>query len=349
MKVWIDLANSPHPLLFAPVVRRLAELGAEVEVTVRDHAQTAELALARWPQARVVGGPSPGGRLAKTRTMASRVAELVRWARAVRPDVALSHNSYGQLLAARALGIPGVTAMDFEHQPANHLAFRSARRILLPEAVPTVAVSRQGARPGKVVRYPGLKEELYLGDFEPDPGVLNRLGIERRNGLAVVVARTSPAGAAYHRGENPLLVETLRFLARQAEVESVVLARHPAQQRGVESLGLPNCRVPRRAVDARSLLLQADLFIGAGGTMTREAALLGVPTYSLFAGAIPAVDRWLEDQGALRRLTTPADLGRVRPRSTVLTDLGGLRERGHTIEEVFAETTLTAAGAGQAS
>jgi hypothetical protein len=342
MRVWIDLANSPHPLLFAPLAARLGEAGAEVAVTVRDHAQTAELARERWPDAVVVGGPSPAGRVAKARALAARARGLARWARAERPDVALSHNSYAQIVGARLVGVPAVTAMDFEHQPANHLAFRLARRVLLPEAVPRAAVARQGASAAKVVRYPGLKEELTLASFSPDPAVLEGLGIERPNGTAVVVARTPPTGASYHRFGNPLFWESLRVLGRQDHVRCVVLPRRAAEAEEIERIGLANCTVPRRAVDARSLLCAADLFVGAGGTMTREAALLGLPTLSAFAGARPAVDSWLEGRGALTVLRTPAQVAEVRPRERAEPDLAALRDHARRIEELFVSTTLAA-------
>ncbi|MDQ3103428.1 MAG: DUF354 domain-containing protein, partial [Actinomycetota bacterium] len=230
LRVWIDLANSPHPLLFAPIAERLENLGAEVDVTYRDHAQTAELTRERWPHATEIGAPSPAGRLAKVRSLGGRVAELRAWAREHRPDVALSHNSYAQVLAARSLGIPAVTAMDYEHQPANHVAFRGAQVILLPEAVPLDAVRRQGASAAKVIQYRGLKEEVYLADFEPEPGILERLGIARPPGGAVVVARSAPAGAAYHPDENPILDDCLRVLDGRGDVVTVVLARHPWQR-----------------------------------------------------------------------------------------------------------------------
>lgn len=343
MRVWIDLANSPHPLLFEPIVERLADGGAEPLITVRDHAQTAELARERWPRAEVIGAPSPPGRLAKARGIAGRVGALARWARRARPEVALSHNSYAQLAAARAQGIPAVTAMDFEHQPANHLAFRAARRVLVPEVVPDAALRRQGAGARKLIRYPGLKEELYLGRFEPDPEILARLGIERGSGEVLAVARSAPAGATYHRDENPLFGEALRTLAAQERVRTVVLARHPDQRRAVRALGLPRCVVPERALDGRSLLREADLFVGAGGTMTREAALLGVPTLSLFAGQRPAVDRWLEDRGVLGRLERAEQLAAVAPRTAEPVPLERLRSAGRRIEGAFVEAVEAAA------
>ena len=341
MKVWIDFANSPHPLLFAPICRRLEAEGATVVVTVRDHAQTLELSRERWPDAHPIGAGSPSGRIAKAGAIGSRIREMIRWARVERPDVALSYNSYAQILAARALGIPAVTGMDYEHQPANHVAFRGARRILLPEAVPADVVRKQGATERKVIRHPGLKEELYLADLEPDPDVLERIGVPERPPV-LVVARTAPAGAAYHRGENPLFAEALRALGSRDDVKTVVLARLPEQREAVTALRLPNVVLPDAAIDSRSLLAVADLFIGAGGTMTREAALLGVPTLTMFAGRPPAVDLWLEERGMLGRLDSVdriADLGPAAPRDG---SLDRLRENGRVIEDAFVAATMDA-------
>ena len=343
MNVWIDLSNSPHPLIFAPVARRLEELGHGVVVTARDHAQTAALALERWPDVEVIGADSPPHRVGKARASAARVRLLRRWARARRPDVALSHNSYDQIVAATSLRIPVVTAMDFEHQPANHLAFRLANTILLPEVLSVSLVRRQGASAGKVRHYPGLKEELYLGDFEPEPEILARCGVGRPNGTLVVVARTPPSRAAYHRFGNPLFVEALRAVDAHPSARTVVLARYPEQHAELAALGLRNCIVPREALDARSLMYAADLVIGAGGTMTREAALLGVPTVSVYAGAPPAVDRWLEGQGLLRRVSDAGELGPLRRRTAEPVPLEQLRRRAEALVDVFVETVVDAA------
>jgi predicted glycosyltransferase len=346
VRVWIDLANSPHPLLFAPVARALRERGHDIVLTARDNAQTVELALERWPEVEVIGGASPGGRAAKARQLARRVRDLRAWAAGRRPDVALSHNSYAQIVAARGLGLRIVTAMDFEHQPANHLAFRLADRVLLPEALRgSREVARHGARGPKVRWYPGLKEELYLGDFEPDAGVLGRLGLDRTPGTAIVVARTPPSRALYHQLENPLFLEAIGAAVGQDHVRCVVLARHPEQRRALAALGEARLVVPDRAVDSRSLLHAADLVLGAGGTMTREAALLGVPTFSLFAGRPPAVDAWLRDQGRLRTLHAAADLLPIGRREGPPDGLSALRERGAALVELFVDAAVGTGGA----
>ena len=334
MRIWVDLSNSPHPLLFAPIARRLGDSGHTILVTARDNAQTVELARERWPALDVIGGPSPKGRVAKVAAMVRRVDELCRWARAMQPDIALSHNSYGQIVAARAVGIPAVTAMDYEHQPANHLAFRLARTVLLPAALAGSEVRRQGATARKTRFYSGLKEEIYLTDFEPDPELPSRLGIDLDAGQTLVVARPEPARAIYHSFENPLFHDCLKAILRDPSTRVVVLPRHPEQRRALEELRLERCFVPDRAVETRSLLSRADLMIGAGGTMTREAALMGVPTLSLFAGRRPAVDEWLESRGMMRMLRSVDELPAVEPQAHA-DRLQRLRERGGRIVQEF--------------
>jgi predicted glycosyltransferase len=275
--------------------------------------------------------------------MWARVRELRDWAAEQRPVVALSHNSYAQIVAARLLRLPAVTAMDYEHQPANHLGFRLAGTVLLPEAMRSVDVARQGATARKTRFYPGLKEEIYLGDFEPDPDVLDELGVRRVAGMPVVVARTPPDRAFYHQFGNPLFLDALRTVCGHGGARCVVLVRYPEQREAIAGLKLANCTVPTTAVDSRSLMCAADLVIGAGGTMTREAALLGVRTVSVYAGRSPAVDRQLERQGRLQRLRAAADLLPIQPSVGNGIDVEALRARGAALVEIFVEAVLKAA------
>lgn len=341
MKVWIDFSNSPHPLLFAPVARRLEAEGHEVLVTARDNAQTIALAQERWPTVEVIGGQSPRARVAKAATLGERIRDLRHWAASVRPHVALSHNSYAQIVAARSLRIPAVTAMDFEHQPANHLAFRLATTVLVPEVLPVDVIRRQGAGPAKVVRYAGLKEELYIGDFKPDRAVLAKVGVDPRPRI-VAVARTPPTRAVYHSSENPLFEPALSTVCSQDGVVCVVLTRHAEQIGAIKRLGLRNCIVPNTAIDSRSLVYAADVMIAAGGTMTREAAIMGIPTWTMFAGKTPAVDVWLERGGALGRLVDPAQLAGLTPRRAEPRTPEELSARGRALEEVFVRETVAA-------
>jgi predicted glycosyltransferase len=229
--------------------------------------------------------------------------------------------------------------MDYEGQPANHLAFRLADLVLMPAALRNSGVGKQGATRRRTRFYAGFKEEMYLGDFEPDPAVLASLGIER-GGRPIVVLRTPPSRATYHQFGNAMFARVLERLGSEANAQIVVLVRHAEQRDAIARLAHANLAVPEHAVDSRSLLYFADLVIGAGGTMTREAALLGVPTYSAFAGAQPAVDRQLECQGRLRRLEDPDALIPVRERTAEPRSIHELRAKAAGLIDTVVETAV---------
>jgi uncharacterized protein len=271
-------------------------------VTARDHAQTLELARRLWPDLIVVGKASPAGRAAKALEIGRRAYALGRLARRESPDVAFSHGSYAQIVAARTARVPAVTMMDFEHQPANHLSFRLAQRVIVPGLFPECALRRFGASGKKVLRYPGFKEDLYLAGFEPDSRVLDELGLDPERVIAVF--RSPPEGALYHRMVNQRFEEVLNLALERDDVQIVLLPRTPAQALRYR-MRSSRVRVPGHAVDGRSLLALADLAIGAGGTMNRESAVLGTPTYTVFAGELAAVDAELIRRGQLGDLRSP--------------------------------------------
>ncbi len=329
MRVWVDLTNSPHVLVFRPLIRLLRERGAEVEVTARQYAQTLQLLELHGIEAAAIGEHGGRSTLGKARVEVARLAALRRWARGGRFDLALAHGSHDLTLTARALGIPSATTFDYEFAWLQHqLGCRAARRVVVPDAIPPERLARFGARPPKLRTYPGLKEEYYLADFEPDPGALAALGVDRRHRLVVV--RTPPEVSLYHRHGNPLFVAVLERLGRDEGVRAVVLPRTDEQRRSIESLRLPSLVVPDRAVDAQSLIAAADVVVSAGGTMNREAVALGTPVFTTFGGRIGAVDETLIRDGRLRRLERPEDIDlaglppraeRVRRDPSVLLDL----------------------------
>jgi uncharacterized protein len=335
MRIWIDLTNSPHVLVMRPVIRVLEGRGAQVEVTARDFAQTLGL-LERFGIAHTRIGRHRGGRLsAKGLGLVSRSLALARWARGRRFDVALGHGSNDVTVAAKLLGIPSATTFDYEWAKVQHTVnCRLARRVVVPEAIPPERLAPYGATAHKLRRYEGLKEEYYLADFTPDAAVLDDLGLDAGEPLAVV--RTPPAVSLYHRFEHPLFARLLERLRDQAQV--VVLPRTPEQRTELSAAG--GFVVPERAVDAQSLIAYADVVVSAGGTMNREAVALGTPVWTTFEGRLGAVDERLIAEGRLRRLERAEDVvvvkrsraasdDRVRRDPAVFTDMlvVGLRGR----------------------
>ena len=305
MRVWIDITNSPHVLVFRPLIRILRERGAEVDVTAREYAQTLELLALHGIETTVVGRHGGASALGKARVEVDRLRALHRFARGRAYDVALAHGSHDLTLTARRLGIPSATTFDYEYAWLQHqLGCRAATRVVVPDAIPPERLERYGVGPHKLRRYPGLKEDYYLADLEPNPAVLDELGVDRSRVVAVL--RPPPDVSLYHRHANPLFPETLHTLGSRDDVQVVVLPRIAAQRDHVRALGLPSAIVPEHAVDAQSLIAFADLVVSAGGTMNREAVSLGVPVYTVFGGKLGAVDEQLIREGRLRALTDPA-------------------------------------------
>jgi len=303
-----------HVLVFRPLIELLREQGAEIELTARDYAQTLQLLELHGMEAEVVGHHGGRSRLGKARSLTSRLRNLRHWAKGRQFDVALAHGSHELTISARRLGIPSSTTFDYEWATLQHqLGCRAATRVVVPESIPPERLKRYGVRPPKLRRYPGLKEEYYLSDFEPDRSIVTSLGIDETRVLAVV--RTPPDVSLYHRASNPLFPRVLDHLGRQPDVQAIVIPRTEEQRDFVQNLELPSLIVPPGAVDAQSLIALSDLVVSAGGTMNREAAALGVPVYTTFGGRLGGVDEWLMREGRLVPLTDPRalDLSKREP------------------------------------
>lgn len=310
MRLWIDLANSPHVPFFRALADRFIAEGHEIEVTAREFAETIPLARAAGFTPQVVGVHAGRAVSAKAGSLISRARALAAWARKRRFDLAISHNSYSQIVAARALGLKSITLMDYEYQPANHLAFRFASRVIVPASFPAQRLRRFGARVGKVRRYHGTKEDVYLADFQPDPSFgeqLCELGVNPDNVL--VLTRPPAHDALYHRFQNTLFDEALTMLLANENVQVILLPRNEAQRGAYAGKGLI---IPAVPLDGANLIAASDLVISAGGTINREAAALGVPAASIYAGKWAAVDEALVNEGRLQRVTNTDELSHLR-------------------------------------
>src|SRR5436305_2490273 len=205
MRVWVDLTNSAHVVVLRPLVELLEERGHEVTLTARPLSHTTEL-LDDWGHPyQVIGHYGGAGRVGKGLAAGARAAQALAFARGKGFDYGLAHGSTDLPPVARVLRFPNTTMFDYEWARLQHeLNCRLATRVLVPDAIPIERVAPYGARPPKLVRYPGLKEEYYLGDFKPDESVLDELGLDRSGVITVV--RTAPSYALYLGGsENELL------------------------------------------------------------------------------------------------------------------------------------------------
>ena len=316
MRIWVDCTAAAHPVVLRPVIELLRARGHDVLVTARDYGQTEGL-LDRFGLAYESFGSHGGASTrSKAAALVGRSASLLRWARPHRFDLAIAHGSVDLAVVGTLLRIPQAQMQDYEYAGLQRkLAWRAARRVIVPDSIPLDRLAAAGAKASKLVRYPGLKEDYYLNGFEPDQAVLAELGLDRAGVLPVrrdddrvlVVVRPPPETSAYH-ADNPLYAGVLDRLGADSRVVTVLIPRTDHQGEEARNRRDDSLIVPAAAIDGQSLIAYADLVVSAGGTMNREAVALGVPVRTIFSGAMGAVDEDLIDRGLLNELRDPADL-----------------------------------------
>ena len=296
--VWIDIDNSPHVPFFLPIIHELQSRGVEFLLTARDAYQVRDLLKHFNMPCQVIGKHYGKNKVLKVLGNCVRAAKLFPVAMGKRPDLAVSHGSRAQVIVSKSLGIPTLLMHDYEFSVKT--GFLESDWILMPDVIPRGAMTKKKDR---VLKYPGLKEDVYVPQFNPDRAILNQLHLNPDD--LIVTLRPPATEAHYHNPESDVLFdETVRYLSEQPHVRVVVLPRGARQNEQLrQSLGALLASgqfvIPEEAVNGLNLIWFSDLVISGGGTMNREAAALGVPVYSIFRGKLGAVDKYLAVNGRL--------------------------------------------------
>jgi predicted glycosyltransferase len=307
MKIWIDLDNSPHVPLFAPIIKQLQARGYEVVVTARDAFQVKELADFYGLQYELIGRHYGKHMSLKMLGLGVRSVQLLRTVLRERPSLTVSHGSRSQLLTSALFGIPSLVIADYEH--AKIWAVLRPTWVMVPDVIASASIH---IAPERVLHYPGLKEDVYVPSFRPDPTVRQRLGLRETD--LVVTIRPPATEAHYHNPEGEgLFRDVVQHLASEPHVRLILLPRNKTQAEVVRRtwpalIESAQIIVPRQVEDGLNLIWNSDLVVSGGGTMNREAAALGVPVYSIFRGPMGAVDRFLASTGRLVVIGSAAEI-----------------------------------------
>jgi predicted glycosyltransferase len=339
--IWIDLDNSPHVPFFLPIIDELQNRGYRVILTARDSYQVCELLEFHHISCRVIGGHWGKNRVLKIFGTLLRAAQLMPLIMRKKIDLAVSHGSRAQLLCSFVLRIPTIAIADYEF--TAKVGSLKPDWIFLPHFISDS--STQSARK-QVMKYPGLKEDVYIPRFRPDPSLKSQLGLKPSD--LVVTVRPPATEAHYHNPEaEGLLDAALRMLVEHSTVRVILLPRNDRQDKVLrkdwsEWIKARKIIIPERVVDGLNLIWFSDLVISGGGTMNREAAALGVPVYSIFRGRIGGVDGYLAKSGRLvlienvDEIRSKVVLKRRNPANQSLLD------RGPALESIVAGITSIA-------
>jgi predicted glycosyltransferase len=308
LRIWVDIVNSPHVLILEPIIAELWRRGHEVIVTAKDHSQTAGLLRQKGIGFRMIGGHGGKSSLGKAASLLSRTGRLMILVRRRQIDLSVCHGAREQILVSKLLGIPNVTLFDYEFSE-HFIKTWGATLLITPDVIPLERLHSLGYPLEKVYQYRGLKEHLYLKDPGFDPTFLRDLGIAPEKIL--IVFRPPATLSHYHNRRSEDIIRPLFRHFDRPEVSLVVLPRYASQLTDLREMtsGMENQPlIPAAPLDGPRLLYHADLAVSGGGTMIREAAVLGTPAYSIFTGKPGAVDEYLVCQN---RLTWVRDCGDI--------------------------------------
>jgi predicted glycosyltransferase len=284
-RVAIDVLTPKQALLFSEVVKFLEKRDIDVHCTTRSYFEAEGLLRHLHLKAKSIG--SHGGRdlQGKLEAYAERVKALTRYYSKLRPDLVLSFSSPEAARTAFGLALSHVTVNDSPHASAvARLTIPLSSVLLTPWIIPSREWERFGIGRGDIVKYRALDPASWLKGFRPSRRILGELGLDPSR--PIITLRPQEYLAAYLQGGEGEAAEGMaeavaRLLRIRHDVQVVVVSRYGNAQRYRRIFGRM-VKVTDRVVDGKSLLGQSALFIGAGGTMTAEAALLGIPTISVY-------------------------------------------------------------------
>ncbi len=290
MKIWFDLTNSPHINFFRQLIEELQAEGHEVIITCRPLANTVDLLDLYGMKYTVVGKHYGKSSYKKALGFFVRVRQLRRFLKEAKVDVGISQSSFYSPIAGFLAGVPTIYTNDNEHAAGNKISFLFANRIFIPEFIPKSNVVNAFVKENKVTQYPGVKEGIYLWKkykgFKLDTSQLDKIYI-----------RTEPQLAQYYSGKLNFMDAIIKDLKDRHQI--VILPRTDDQADYYSSEEFSGVTVCRKPLPFEEIAKDCLLFIGAGGTMTREMAVIGIPTISVYQDELLDVDKFLIKEGIM--------------------------------------------------
>lgn len=305
---WFDLENAPDVLFFEPIVKCLREKEHIVYSTCRNYSDVPKLAKIYNIGGQIVGRYGGRSKWAKYSAGLVRSFLLMRWSMKKDIDLAVSFGSRPLILACGLRGIPNISIIDYEHVSIS-VFNKFCNWFCIPEAVPKQYFVERGMPSKKIIKFPGLKEDVYTNLYSPNQRFLEKLGFERTK----IIATLRPPATSAHYHDHTSVTICRRILQKIADNQdlSAIFLRRDNDDTFDDFLQYRNIRQLERPVKGLDLVSVSDVVISGGGTMVREAASLGIPSYSIFTGKQGAVDAHLAQEGRLTLIRKPEDVEKI--------------------------------------
>jgi len=342
LRVFMDILTPKQCMLFSKLSERLEKEGHQVLKVTREYREVVKLLALKGVDAKVVGKHGGGTLAGKLRASAGRVLKLASLVKEWKPDVAVSFSSPETARVAFGLGIPHVCVNDSPHAEAvARLTIPLSKRLLTPKVIPKRAWLRFGISEDRIIQYDALDAWAWLRDFKPNENVLKQLGLDRSK--PIITFRTEEAFAAYLLGKTPKKPSVIpiieKLLQASRDFQIVVIPRYEKQAVALQEILGKRAMVCESIVDGQSLLFFSSIFVGAGGTMTAEAALMGVPTFSCYPDEPFLIEKYLMNKGLIIRENDPEKAAKkiIRTLSSLESVKAAQEEKARRLTQTFED------------
>lgn len=279
--IWIDTCNAPHVEFAKYLVNKYGE--ENVYITARNHSNTIPLLKLSGLRHDIVGKHWGRSKISKLIGLIWRSIQLTAIVKRKSIKVSFSQSSFYSPIVSKMLGIPCIYTNDNEYAIGNVLADSFANHVVYPNT--KIFPKYRSITRAAIHHYDGLKESLYV---KPQPEV-------DKSHRAKWYFRPEPENAQYIKSKaNADILIHYANIAEKLKKVIIVLPRSHSQYAFYTNLKHPAVNVQSKIIPLNEIIETCQLFIGGGGTMSRELAISGVPTMSVYSGTKLYVDQLLE-------------------------------------------------------
>ena len=300
MKIWIDILT-PKQLLFSePIIEKLGQKH-DILCTSREYNEVTKLAKIRHFDLIFVGKHGGGDKKSKLKASIERIEKLSKKISKFGPDVVISFGSPEAARISFGLGIKHIMFCDSPHANAvMRLTLPLIQKLLIPYVIPKKEFSKFGINEKDIVQYKAIDAVITM-QRKINQNIISPF---KNNNKKNILIRVEEEEAAY-TSKSSKIIPIIQKIANDYKDENIiVLGRYTQQIINLQKIMGKKIKVIKMSFDGKYLLNDTDVFIGSGGTMTAESALMGIPTISY--NAVPnIIENFLVKKSLVKRETNP--------------------------------------------
>jgi len=306
LKIWIDVLT-PKQLLFSePIIERLGK-NHNVLCTSRSYDEVSKLARIRKIDLIYVGKHGGGKKYDKLEASINRIRKLSLLIDKFSPELAISFCSPEAARVSFGMGIRHIAFCDSPHANAvMKLTLPLIQKLLIPWIIPKKEFSKYGIDSKDIIPYKAIDASVTI---KRNSGQKKSLPFKNNNKKNILI-RVEEEQAAY-TSKSRKIVPIINEIVKEFDGENIViLGRYSEQIKNLKKIFGKKVSIMKMSFDGKDLLDNTDIFLGSGGTMTAESALLGVPTISY--NAVPnIVEKYLVKNNLVKRETNPKKITKI--------------------------------------